>query len=198
MSASKMTIAWDRPDQVGFFPPDSGVVYPEPKMTIEWEPLTTATILDYDPSDMVVTPGAGEEVATPPAEGGTPPAGEAPGGPTRPGKPGTIVAARRSKKLFLKEGLFVNVDADAPARVRAVLRAKVPARKGKPYLLNLTKVLTVEVGTDAQKLTLHPSRGGRRALARLDGPLSATLVMVFRYGPGFDPVHVTKHVTITG
>jgi hypothetical protein len=192
-----MTIEWDRLDNMALLPEDSSVVTPPPITTIAWTPMLGPTIFDYDPSDMVVTPGAGEEVA-PPAEGGTPPAGEAPGGPTKPSRPGTIVAARRSKKLFLKEGLIVNVDADAPARVRAVLRAKVPARKGKPYLLNLTKVLTVEVGTEPSKLTLHPSRGGRRALARLDGPVSATLVMVFRYGPGFDPVHVTKHVTITG
>jgi hypothetical protein len=191
-----MTIAWDRLDNMALLPEDSSVVIPAPITTIAWTPMLGPTIFDYDPADMVVTPGAGE-VVTPPAEGG-PPAGEAPGGPVKPGRPRTIVAARRGKKLFLKEGLFVHVDTEAPARVRAVLRAKVPARKGKPYLLNLTKVATVDVGTDPRKLTLHPSRGGRRALARIDHPLSATLVMVFRYGPGFDPVHVTKHVKITG
>jgi hypothetical protein len=191
-----MTIAWDRLDNMALLPEDSSVVTPPPITTIAWTPMLGPTIFDYDPADMLVTPGAGEEVVAPP-ESGSPP-GESPGAPGKPAAPRVVVAARRSKKLFLKEGFPVHVHAAAPARVRAVLRAKVPARKGKPYLLNLTKVMTVEVGTESRTLTLHPSRGGRRALARLDGPLSATLILVFRYGPGFDPVHVTKHVTITG
>ena len=47
--SSPMTVEWDRGETIGFMPPDSGVVYPEPTMTVGWRPLTTATILDHDP-----------------------------------------------------------------------------------------------------------------------------------------------------
>jgi hypothetical protein len=198
MSASRMTIAWDRGDQMGLLPPDSSFVYPEPIMTIAWEPLTTPTIFDYDPADMLVTPGAGEEVAAPPESGGSPPGkGGEPPAAGNPGMPQVHLAVRRSEKLFLKEGYFLDVQAAAPARVRAVLRAKVPGHKGRPRFVNLTKILTADIGTDPRKLTLHPSRAARRALGRIDGPVAATLVMVVRYGPGIEPVHLTKHVIIT-
>ncbi|HJZ37181.1 MAG TPA: hypothetical protein VJ204_13005, partial [Solirubrobacterales bacterium] len=74
---SRMTIAWDRLDQMGLLPENSSVVEPPPITTIAWTPLLGPTIFDYDPSDFVITPGGGEEVATtpPPTEGGSPPAG---------------------------------------------------------------------------------------------------------------------------
>src|ERR1700753_1009337 len=70
---SRMTIAWDRLDQMALLPQDSSVVIPPPKTTIAWSPLLGPTIFDYDPSDFVVTPGANEEVVTPPGGGGGPP-----------------------------------------------------------------------------------------------------------------------------
>jgi hypothetical protein len=50
-----MTVQWDRGETIGFMPPDSGIVYPPAITAVEWRPLTTATILDYDPDDLLVT-----------------------------------------------------------------------------------------------------------------------------------------------
>ena len=50
-----LTVEWDRGERLGFMPPDSEIVYPEVVTAVEWRPLTTATILDYDPEDIPVT-----------------------------------------------------------------------------------------------------------------------------------------------
>src|ERR1700761_7260275 len=107
---SRMTIAWDRLDQMALLPQDSSVVIPPPITTIAWTPLLGPTIFDYDPSDYVITPGGGEEVVvTPPPTGGGGGggAGTAPGGgqsppPPQYGHPHLTVAHRRSVKLLLK------------------------------------------------------------------------------------------------
>ena len=176
---SRMTIAWDRLDQMALLPQDSSVVIPPPITTIPWTPLLGPTIFDYDPSDFVITPGAGEEVVvTPPPTGG---GGTAPGGGESPppphyGHPRLVVAHRRSVKLFLKDGLFVDIHTTAPAHVRAVLETKAKGMKGKTHVLNLTKVLNSKVDGGQHKLTLHPSRGGRMSLHKLKGSISATLL----------------------
>jgi hypothetical protein len=197
---SRMTIAWDRLDQMGLLPQDSSVVEPPPITTIAWTPLLGPTIFDYDPSDFVITPGGGEEVATttPPAEGGSPPAGGSPEPPPHYGRPHLTIAHRRSVKLFLKDGFFVDVHTTAPAHVRAVLETKAKGAKGKTHILNLTKVLNTEVGGGEGKLTLHPSRGGRMSLHKLKGSTSATLVVVVNYGNGQKPVQLKQHVSIVG
>jgi hypothetical protein len=206
---SRMTIAWDRLDQCGLLPEDSSVVIPPPITTIAWTPLLGPTIFDYDPSDFVVTPGGGEEVVvTPPPTGG---GGETGGGggtgtgtgpgeppPVHYGHPHLTIAHRRTAKLFLKDGFFVDIDVTAPAHVRAVLETKVSGLKKKPHTVNLTKVLTTEVGTDGKKITLHPSRAGRMALSKLAGSISATLVVVVNYGNGQKPVQMKQHVRIIG
>src|SRR6185437_12966545 len=152
---SRMTIAWDRLDQMGLLPENSSVVEPPPITTIAWTPLLGPTIFDYDPKDFVITPGGGEEVATPPpGGGGSPP----PGGGAEPphyGRPHLTIAHRRSAKLFLKHGFFVDVHTTAPAHVRAVLETKAKGMKGKTHTLNLTKVLNTEVGSGQHKLSLH-------------------------------------------
>jgi hypothetical protein len=210
---SRMTIAWDRLDQMGLLPQDSSVVEPPPITTIAWTPLLGPTIFDYDPSDFVITPGGGEEVVVtpPPGEsggGGTPPAGETgTGGGTPPGNgspapsyghPHLSLAHRRTVKLFLKDGLLVDVGVTAPAHVRAVLQTKAKGAKGKVQTFNLTKVLNTEVGADGGKVTLQPSRAGRMALAKVKGPISATLVLVVNYGNGQKPVQMKQHVSIVG
>jgi hypothetical protein len=193
---SRMTIAWDRLDQMALLPQDSSVVIPPPITTIAWTPLLGPTIFDYDPSDFVITPGGGEEVATPPAGGGLPPAGG--GAPPHYGRPHLTIAHRRSVKLFLKDGFFVDIHTTAPAHVRAVLQTKAKGAKGKTHTLNLTKVLNTEVGSGQRKLTLHPSRGGRMSLHKLKGSISATLVVVVNYGNGQKPVQLRQHVRIVG
>jgi hypothetical protein len=198
---SRMTIAWDRLDQMALLPQDSSVVEPPPITTIAWTPLLGPTIFDYDPSDFVITPGGGEEaVATPPSGGGE--SGTAPGGeppPAHYGHPRLTVAHRRSVKLFLKDGFYVNVHATAPAHVRAVLETKVAGvNKKKTHTVNLTKVLSTEVGTEDRKLTLHPSRAGRMVLHKLEGSISATLEVVVNYGNGQKPIRMRRHVRIVG
>jgi hypothetical protein len=193
---SRMTIAWDRLDQMGLLPQDSSVVEPPPITTIAWTPLLGPTIFDYDPSDYVITPGGGEEVATtpPPVGGG----GTAPGTPPpHYGHPHLTVAHRLSVQVFLKHGFYVHIHPTAPAHVRAVLETKVQgAKKGKTHTLNLSKVLATEVGDQERKLTLHPSRGGRMALHKLKGSTSATLEVVVNYGNGQKSVRLRRHVSI--
>jgi hypothetical protein len=194
---SRMTIAWDRLDQMALLPQDSSVVEPPPITTIAWTPLLGPTIFDYDPSDFVITPGGGEEVVTtpPPTEGGSPPAGGSPE-PPHYGRPHLTIAHRRSVKLFLKDGFFVDVHTTAPAHVRAVLETKVHGMKGKTHTMNLTKVVNTEVGSGERKLTLHPSRAGRMSLHKLKGSISATLEVVVNYGNGQKPVRLKQHVSI--
>ena len=194
---SRMTIAWDRLDQMALLPQDSSVVIPPPKTTIAWTPLLGPTIFDYDPSDFVVTPGGGEEaVKTPPVGGG----GTAPGTPPpHYGHPHLTVAHRLTAKLFLKHGFYVHVHPTAPAHVRAVLETKVQgAKKGKTHTVNLSQVLSTEVGDEQRKLTLHPSRAGRMSLNRLKGSISATLEVVVNYGNGQKPIRMKRHVRIVG
>jgi hypothetical protein len=209
---SRMTIAWDRLDQMALLPQDSSVVIPPPITTIAWSPLLGPTIFDYDPSDFVITPGGGEEVVVtpPPTEGGgTPPAGETGTGGGSPGTGGGApvphyghpqlkLAHRRTVKLFLKDGFLVDIDVTAPAHVRAVLQTKAKGAKGKVQTFNLTKVLNTEVGADGGKVTLHPSRAGRMALSKVKGQISATLVLVVNYGNGRKPVQMSQHVSIVG
>jgi hypothetical protein len=200
---SRMTIAWDRLDQMALLPQDSSVVEPPPITTIAWTPLLGPTIIDYDPSDFVITPGGGEIVA-PPGETGTgtgapsPPPTEGGGKPGPFGRPHFTVAHRRSVKLFLKDGFFVDIDAPAAAHVRAVLQTKAKGAKGKSHTVNLTKVLTTEVGTEPKKLTLQPSRTGRLALNKFKGSISATLILIVNYGGGQKPIEIKQHVSIVG
>jgi hypothetical protein len=211
---SRMTIAWDRLDQMGLLPEDSSVVIPPPITTIAWTPLLGPTIFDYDPSDFVITPGGGEEVVVtpPPTEGGggTPPTGGESGTGTSPGTgegggpaphyghPHLSLAHRRSLKLFLTDGFLVDIDVTAPAHVRAVLQTKAKGAKGKVRTFDLTKVLSTEVGADGGKVTLQPSRAGRIALSKVKGSISATLELVVNYGNGQKPVQLKQHVTIVG
>lgn len=198
---TKMTVNWDRGEQIGFMPQASEVVYPEPILTVEWVPLTTATIIDYDPADLLVTPGAGEDVSPGggpgPGDDGGPGDGGGPGTPTHYGRPHLVVPKRRSEKSFLEHGLRIGIDAPAPARVRAVLKGKLPrTRSQPPRWLNLTKVLTEETGAGEGGLVLKPSRTGRRILHRLDDSVPARLHLVVRYGNGQDPIRMARGLRI--
>ena len=196
---SRMTIAWDRLDQMALLPQDSSVVIPPPKTTIAWTPLLGPTLFEPAFVEHPTPPGGGEEVVTspPPTEGGSPPAGGSPP-PPHYGRPHLTISHRRSVKLFLKDGFFVDVHTTAPAHVRAVLETKVKGAKGKTHTLNLTKVLNTEVGSGERKLTLHPSRGGRMSLNKLKGSISATLEVVVNYGNGQKLVRLKQHVSIVG
>jgi len=205
---SRMTIAWDRLDQMALLPQDSSVVIPPPVTTIAWTPLLGPTLFEPAFVEHPTPPGGGEEVVVtpPPTEsgggggGGTPPAGETgtPPPPPHYGHPHLTVAHRRTVKLFLKDGFLVDLHVTAPAHVRAVLETKVAGLKGKPRTVALTKVLTTEVGLDGKKLTLHPSRTGRMALSKLQGSTSATLLIVVNYGNGQKPIQMKQHVKFVG
>ena len=217
---SRMTIPWDRLDQMALLPQDSSVVIPPPVTTIAWTPLLGPTLFEPAFVEHEVAPGGGEEVVVtpPPTEGGgggtlpggesgtgggTPPAGETGtgggGGPApHYGHPQLKLTHRRTVKLFLKDGFFVDIDVTAPAHVRAVLQTKAKGAKGKVQTFNLTKVLNTEVGADGGKVTLQPSRAGRMALSKVKGQISATLVLVVNYGNGQKPVQMSQHVSIVG
>ncbi len=193
---SRMTIPWDRLDQMALLPQDSSVVIPPPKTTIAWTPLLGPTLFEPAFVEHETPPSGGEEVVTtPPAGGG----GTSPGTPPHYGHPHLTVAHRLSVKVFLKHGFYVHIHPTAPAHVRAVLETKVKgAKKGKAHTLNLSKVLATEVGDQERKLTLHPSRGGRMALHKLKGSTSATLEVVVNYGNGQKPIRLKRHVRIIG
>ena len=203
---SRMTIAWDRLDQMALLPQDSSVVIPPPVTTIAWTPLLGPTLFEPAVVEHPTPPGGGEEVVTtpPPTEGGgTSPAGETGtggGAPPAPvyGHPHLSMTHRRTVKLFLKDGFLVDIGVTAPAHVRAVLQTKAKGRKGKVQTFDLTKVLSTEVGADGGKVTLHPSRAGRMALSKVKGQVSATLVVVVNYGNGQKPVQLKQHVSIVG
>jgi hypothetical protein len=189
--SSVLTVQWDRGERIGFMPRDSGLVYPEPVMTVLWRPMTTATIIDFDPEVLVVPPGAGEP-------GEEPPPGDDPGAPGGPfGPPELLVTRRRSEHLFLSKGLAVDLRAPAPAKVKAVLTANLPSGGGEDEKLRRVRISDVvkeEIGTERERLRLRASAAGRRALKRTES-LEAKLELVVRYADQA-PVELTRRVKI--
>jgi hypothetical protein len=45
---SILTIGWERAENAADLPRDSGVVFPEPRMTIGWRPMLNSSVLDWD------------------------------------------------------------------------------------------------------------------------------------------------------
>ena len=45
---SILTIAWERAEDAADLPRDSGLVFPEPRMTIAWRPMLNSAVLDWD------------------------------------------------------------------------------------------------------------------------------------------------------
>jgi hypothetical protein len=43
-----MTIGWDRAENAADLPRDSGVVFPEPVLTIAWRPMLNSSVLDWE------------------------------------------------------------------------------------------------------------------------------------------------------
>jgi len=49
---SMLTIGWERAENAADLPRDSGVVFPEPRMTVGWRPMLNSAVLDWeDPGD---------------------------------------------------------------------------------------------------------------------------------------------------
>jgi hypothetical protein len=42
-----MTITWERAENAADLPRDSGLVFPEPAMTIAWRPMLNTAVLDW-------------------------------------------------------------------------------------------------------------------------------------------------------
>src|ERR1700761_3837094 len=114
---SRMTIAWDRLDQMALLPQDSSVVIPPPVTTIAWTPLLGPTLFEPAVVEHPTPPGGGEEVVTtpPPTEGG----GTSPAGETRDG--GGSAAGPRVRPP-------APVD-DAPTDGEAVPQGRLPRRR---------------------------------------------------------------------
>jgi hypothetical protein len=45
---SILTIAWERAEDAAEMPQDSGLVYPDPALTIAWRPMLSSSVLDWD------------------------------------------------------------------------------------------------------------------------------------------------------
>jgi hypothetical protein len=42
-----MTIGWERAENAADLPRDSGLVFPEPILTIAWRPMLSSSVLDW-------------------------------------------------------------------------------------------------------------------------------------------------------
>ena len=49
---SFMTIAWERAENAADLPRDSGLVVPEPPLTVGWRPMVNSSVLDWDAEDV--------------------------------------------------------------------------------------------------------------------------------------------------
>jgi len=49
---SFMTIAWERAENAADLPRDSGLVFPEPPLTVGWRPMLNSSLLDWDAEDV--------------------------------------------------------------------------------------------------------------------------------------------------
>ena len=210
---SKLTVAWDRAENAAYLPP-SGVVYPPAKLTVAWRPIINSSVLDWDPADLLVTPGAGADAAPAPGAGagapgtpapGTPAPGGASPGPTTPrpkcapGAPDIRVGLRRTPSLFRKDGLSFEVIAPADANVRAALTAVTGNGTGRVVRprarrkLTRTVTKTVRCGK-RQRIRLPIALEGRRAIKE-HARLQATLEIVMTY-KGAKPVTVKRSVLL--
>ena len=43
-----LTIGWDRAENAADMPRDSGLVFPEPPLTIGWRPMLNSSVLDWE------------------------------------------------------------------------------------------------------------------------------------------------------
>ena len=189
-----LTVGWKRGEQIGFMPPESDLVYPDPALTILWRPVTTATIVDdidvdLDPDDP--SEPQGPNPTTPSVTPG--------GDPVKVefGPPAIIVVKRRTERLFLKHGLVVDIKAPALAAVKAVLTARVARSeddKEKRRRVKITETVEELIGPGRSRLRLHVSGDGRRAL-RAASTLPCTLELVVRYA-GQDPLKLKRSVMI--
>jgi hypothetical protein len=67
---SYLTIGWDRAENAADLPRDSGLVFPEPILTIAWRPMLNSAVLDWDqPSPWPVPVPAGSAMAAPSRSG---------------------------------------------------------------------------------------------------------------------------------
>jgi hypothetical protein len=45
---SYLSIGWDRAENAADLPRDSGLVFPEPCMTVAWKAMLNSSVLDWD------------------------------------------------------------------------------------------------------------------------------------------------------
>jgi hypothetical protein len=45
---SYLSIGWDRAENAADLPRDSGLVFPEPPLTIGWRPMLNTSVLDWE------------------------------------------------------------------------------------------------------------------------------------------------------
>ncbi len=207
---AKLTVGWERAEDAAYLPTDSSIVTVPSKLTVDWKPMLNTSVLDWDPADLSITPGAGAEVApAPPAEETTPTAAAAPavtvtapGAPAAPGAPlppDIRVTVRRTAGLLRKDGLAFEVLAPADASIRAVLTAPVErmTSRGKRQTVRrkLTKTRTATVFSKVRRrFTLKISAQGIRAVREYDR-IEATLEVQVTYR-GHKPMLLRRRVVV--
>lgn len=55
----RLTVAWERAENAGFLSADSGVVFPEARLTVGWRPMINSGVLDWEAEDLDLE-GGGE------------------------------------------------------------------------------------------------------------------------------------------
>jgi hypothetical protein len=205
---SQLTVGWTRAESTADLPQDSAVVVPEKALTVGWKPMLGTAVLDWDPADLLVPPGAGPDPdpPTPPKQDPGPvqqdpgPPQSVPPQPSRsapeppplrpdpPGAPAVLVTARRTMSLFRKSGLVVDITAPVDATVTAVLMGSITERRrGKlvgPVRRRLTRTKSADVRARKRtRLVLPISSDGRKAIRDYDA-LKATLQVASTYRDG--------------
>jgi hypothetical protein len=55
---SMLTIGWERAENAADLPRDSGLVFPEPRMTVAWRPMLNSAVLDWEEPEAGAQPSS--------------------------------------------------------------------------------------------------------------------------------------------
>lgn len=207
-------LALKTPLSLEHMPADPGVVAPTP-LTIGWTGKQSHYTLQYDPADLLVTPGVPDPETPAPPVIVNPPVGPAPvtpgtgapvvptpappSGSVRPATPPKLsVPARISPTSFRSKGIRVKVTLPEKARIEVYATATVKRRLSRRRTTSLKRTITrkrtvnLKAGTTA--LRVQSSALGRATVGPR-GRVRATVSLRCRF-PDNRLVTVTRTVLI--